>query len=148
MIPDQTVDVLLVEDDEGDAELILRALKQRNVADNVVHVLDGNEALDFVFASHIDGCWEHVNTPRLILLDLKLRKVSGLEVLRELKSQERTKIIPVVVMTSSREEIKNVESYRLGVNSYVLKPTDSKTYLRVIGDVAHYWLSVNEPPQR
>jgi len=148
MITDQTVDVLLVEDDEGDAALILRALEQRKVTENVVHVVDGDEALEFVFASHIDGCWEHVNAPRLILLDLKLRKVSGLEVLRELKSQERTKVIPVVVLTSSREEIKNVESYRLGVNSYVIKPNDSKTYLQVIGDIAHYWLSVNEAPQR
>jgi two-component system, response regulator len=148
MIIDQAVDVLLVEDDEADAELILRAMKQRNVAENVVHVLDGDEALDFVFASHIDGCWDHVNAPRLIVLDLKLRKVSGLEVLRELKFQERTKVIPVVVLTGSREEIKNVESYRLGVNSYVIKPTDSQMYFQVIGDIAHYWLSVNEPPQR
>ena len=148
MIPDKTVDVLLVEDDADDAALTIRALKQRNVGNNIFHVVDGDAALEFIFASQIYADWEHFKAPRLIVLDLKLRKVTGLEVLRELKSQDRTKVIPVVVLTSSREEIKNVESYKLGVNSYVIKPTDSKTFAQVIGDIGYYWLTVNEPPHR
>ena len=146
MIQEKAVDILLVEDDANDAALTLRALKQRNFVGRVYHVMDGDEALEFIFASNLCGEWEPANAPRLILLDLKLQKVSGLEVLRELKSQERTKVIPVVVLTSSREEIKNVESYKLGVNSYVIKPGDSKKFAQVIGDLASYWLTVNEPP--
>jgi len=145
MIQEKTVDILLVEDDAADAALTLRALRQRQATDRVVHVVDGDEALEFIFAASLYGNWEG-NVPRLILLDLKLHKVSGLEVLRELKAQERTKVIPVVVLTSSREEISNVESYKLGVNSYVIKPTDSKKFAQVIGDIASYWLTVNEPP--
>jgi len=142
------VDILLVEDDAEDAALTLRALKQRNVGDRVYHVIDGDEALEFIFATNLYGEWEPANAPKVILLDLKLRKVSGLEVLRELKSQDRTKTIPVVVLTSSREEIQNIESYRLGVNSYVVKPVDSKKFAQAIGDVGYYWLMVNQPPYR
>ena len=146
MIQEKAVDILLVEDDPNDAALTLRALKQRNIGGRVFHVIDGDEALEFIFASNLAGEWDPANAPRLILLDLKLTKVSGLEVLRELKSQDRTKMIPVVVLTSSREEIKNLESYKLGVNSYVIKPTDSKKYAQMIGDLGHYWLTINEPP--
>ena len=106
--------------------------------------LSGDEALEFIFATNLYGEWEPANAPKVILLDLKLRKVSGLEVLRELKSQDRTKTIPVVVLTSSREEIQNIESYRLGVNSYVVKPVDSKKFAQAIGDVGYYWLMVNQ----
>ena len=84
----------------------------------------------------------------MILLDLKLRKVSGLEVLRELKSQDRTRLIPVVVLTSSREEIQNIESYKLGVNSYVIKPSDGGKFTQTIGDIGYYWLTINQPPYR
>ena len=142
------VEILLVEDNANDAELTLRALKQRNVGDRVYHVIDGDEALEFIFATNLYGEWEPANATKVILLDLKLRKVSGLEVLRELKSQDRTKTIPVVVLTSSREEIQNIESYRLGVNSYVVKPVDSKKFAQAIGDVGYYWLMVNQPPYR
>ena len=148
MIQEKAVDILLVEDDADDAALTLRALKQRNVGDRVYHVIDGDEALEFIFATNLYGEWEPANAPKVILLDLKLRKVSGLEVLRELKSQDRTKTIPVVVLTSSREEIQNIESYRLGVNSYVVKPVDSKKFAQAIGDVGYYWLMVNQPPYR
>jgi len=148
MIQEKAVDILLVEDDAEDAALTLRALKQRNVGDRVYHVIDGDEALEFIFATNLYGEWEPANAPKVILLDLKLRKVSGLEVLRELKSQDRTKTIPVVVLTSSREEIQNIESYRLGVNSYVVKPVDSKKFAQAIGDVGYYWLMVNQPPYR
>ena len=142
------VDILLVEDDPDDAAMTLRALKQRDMGDRVFHAIDGDEALDFIFATNMYGEWELMTAPKLILLDLKLRKVSGLEVLRELKSNERTRVIPVVVLTSSREEIQMVESYQLGVNSYVVKPADSKKYAQLIGDVGYYWLTVNQRPQR
>ena len=142
------VDILLVEDDPEDAAMTLRALKQRDMGERVFHAIDGDEALDFIFATNMYGEWELMTAPKLILLDLKLRKVSGLEVLRELKSNERTKVIPVVVLTSSREEIQIVESYQLGVNSYVVKPADSKKFAQVIGDIGYYWLTVNQRPQR
>ncbi|HYT59911.1 MAG TPA: response regulator [Haliangiales bacterium] len=148
IIQEKAVDILLVEDDPHDAAMTLRALKERNVGDRVFHVIDGDEALDFIFATGLYGEWAPSSPPKLILLDLKLRKVSGLEVLRELKAQEMTKIIPVVVLTSSCEEIKSVESYKLGVNSYVVKPADSRKYAQIIGDVGYYWLSVNQPPYR
>ena len=148
MIQEKTVDILLVEDDEDDAALTIRALKQRNLGNSIFHVIDGDAALEFIFASQIDADWEHFNAPRLILLDLQLQKVSGLEVLRELKSQNRTKVIPVVVLTASLEQIKNVESYKLGVNSYVIKPSDGKQFAQIIGDIGYYWLTVNEPPHR
>jgi len=141
---EKAVDILLVEDDADDAALTLRALKQRNIGERVFHVMDGDEALQFIFATDLHGEWQPANALRLILLDLKLRMVSGLEVLKELKSQERTKVIPVVVLTSSTEEIKHVESYKLGVNSYVVKPADSKKFAQVIGDIAHYWLAINQ----
>jgi len=148
MTQEKAVDVLLVEDDADDAALTLRALRQRNAGGRVFHVLDGDEALEFIFATNVYGEWDPASAPRLILLDLKLRKVSGLEVLRELKTQDRTKLIPVVVLTATREEIKTVESYRLGVNSYVVKPADSKQFAQIIGDIGYYWLTVNEPPYR
>src|SRR6266536_2706607 len=146
IIQEKAVDILLVEDDPHAAAMTLRALKQRNVGERVFHVIDGDEALDFIFATGLYGEWEPAGPPKLILLDLKLRKVSGLEVLRELKSQERTKSIPVVVLTASREEIKSVESYKLGVNSYVIKPADSRQYAQIIGDIGYYWLTINSPP--
>jgi len=144
VMEEKAVDILLVEDDADDAALTLRALNQRNIGERVFHVMDGDEALQFIFATDLHGEWQPANAPRLILLDLKLRMVSGLEVLKELKSQERTKVIPVVVLTSSTEEIKHVESYKLGVNSYVVKPADSKRFAQVIGDIAHYWLAINQ----
>ena len=148
MIQEKAADILLVEDDADDATLTLRALKQRQAGGRVFHVVDGDEALEFIFATNASGQWDPASAPRLILLDLRLRKVSGLEVLRELKAQDRTKVIPVVVLTSSREEIKTVESYKLGVNSYVIKPADSKQFAQIIGDIGYYWLTVNEPPYR
>jgi len=147
-IQEKAVDILLVEDDPNDAALTLRALRQRDVGGRVFHVIDGDEALEFIFATNLYGEWQPGSAPRLILLDLKLRKVSGLEVLRELKSQDRTKVIPVVVLTSSHEEIRTVESYKLGVNSYVIKPADSGKFAEIIGDIGYYWLTVNEPPYR
>ena len=135
-------DILLVEDDTADAELALTALQERNISKNVVHVVDGYEALDFItyVAVVTPG-----HAPKVILLDLKLKTISGLEVLRQLKAEERTQTIPVVVFTSSMLEIEMVESYRLGVNSYVIKPADHKAYQRVVGDIGYYWLNLNHP---
>src|SRR5438309_10704143 len=133
MIEEKAVDILLVEDDANDAALTLRALKQRNVGDRVFHVMDGDEALEFIFATNLYGEWDPASAPKLILLDLKLRKASGLEVLRELKSQDRTRLIPVAVLTSSREEVQKSESHKLGVNSYVIKPADRRKFTQTIG---------------
>lgn len=143
---DTAIEILLVEDNPHDAELTLRALKKQHLANKVHWVKDGEEALEYVFAY---GAYEDrdVNhSPRVILLDLKLPKVDGLEVLRRIKSDERTKKIPVVVLTSSREERDLVESYRLGVNSYITKPVDFEKFLACVGELGLYWLLLNEPP--
>jgi len=134
------VEILLVEDNANDAELTLRALKQRNLA-NQVHVCrDGAAAMDF-FA---DGASP---VPKVVLLDLKLPKVDGLEVLRRLKGDARTKAIPVVVLTSSREEPDIERAYELGANSYIVKPVDFEAFARAVSDVGLYWLLLNHPPQ-
>jgi CheY-like chemotaxis protein len=146
MVEQNAVEILLVEDNPHDIELTLRALTRRNLANKVHIVRDGAEALEYVFA---DGAYEQRDTaqvPRVILLDLKLPKVSGFEVLRKIKSDERTKIIPVVVLTSSREERDLVESYRLGVNSYIVKPVDFDKFLDSVGELGLYWLLLNQPP--
>jgi two-component system response regulator len=134
------VEILLVEDNANDAELTLRALKQRNLA-NQVHVCrDGAEAMDF-FSGGAGPI------PKVILLDLKLPKVDGLEVLRHLKREARTKAIPVVVLTSSREEPDIEQAYALGANSYIVKPVDFEAFARAVSDVGLYWLLLNHPPQ-
>jgi CheY-like chemotaxis protein len=142
------VEILLVEDNPNDVELTLRALKKHNLANNVVVVKDGEEALDFVFAR---GAYTHrdvENGPKIILLDLKLPKVDGLEVLKAIKSDARTKIIPVIVLTSSKEEKDIVNSYRLGVNSYIVKPVDFDKFIEAVTKLGLYWLLLNEPPRR
>jgi CheY-like chemotaxis protein len=140
------VDILLVEDDAKDAELVLEALRQRHISSNVVHVVDGYEAMDFVSGSGMFVNWSGMHVPRVILLDLKLKTVSGLDVLRQLKAEDNTKTIPVVVFTGSERDIDLVESYRLGVNSYVMKPASSEQFVQVVGEIGNYWLNVNHPP--
>ncbi|HOW98588.1 MAG TPA: response regulator [Kiritimatiellia bacterium] len=139
------VEILLVEDNPNDAELTLRALKKNNLANHIVHVADGAEALDFVFARGAFKDRDIETRPRVILLDLKLPKVNGLEVLRAVKGDEHTRTIPVVVLTSSREEQDMVESYRLGVNSYIVKPVDFDKFLESVRDLGLYWLLLNQP---
>ena len=134
------VEILLVEDNPNDAELTLRALKQRTLANEVVLCRDGAEALEF-FAKGSGP------VPKVVLLDLKLPKVDGLEVLRHLKSDERTRTIPVVVLTSSREEPDIERAYDLGANSYIVKPVDFEAFARAVADVGLYWLLLNHPPQ-
>ncbi len=140
------VEILLVEDNPTDAELTLRALKKNNLANRVRVVTDGAEALEFIFASGVYKGRDINHKPRVILLDLKLPKVDGLEVLRRVKSDERTKDIPVVVLTSSKEEKDRVESYRLGVNSYIAKPVDFSQFTRAVSELGLYWLLINELP--
>ena len=138
------VDILLVEDNPNDADLTMMALEERNLANNVVWVEDGQEALDFLYA---EGKYEKRDTgsnPKLILLDLRMPKVDGLEVLKEIKSNERTKHIPVVILTSSTEDEDMVESYKLGVNSYVSKPVDFDDFSKAVSELGLYWMVVNK----
>jgi CheY-like chemotaxis protein len=141
------VEVLLVEDSDQDAEMTLRALKKQNMANNVHRVEDGQEALHFLFAT---GPYSNRNIksgPRVVLLDLKLPKVDGLEVLKRVKSDERTQMIPIVVMTSSKEDRDMVESYKLGVNSYITKPVEFEKFLEAVRQFGLYWLLVNKIPR-
>jgi CheY-like chemotaxis protein len=139
------VEILLVEDNHTDAELTLRALKKNNLANNVVWVKDGAEALDFLFQANAYAGRRN-GMPRLVLLDLKLPKVDGLEVLKRIKSDERTRTIPVVMVTSSAEERDLVESYKVGVNSYLVKPVDFKQFIDVVSQAGLYWAVLNKIP--
>jgi CheY-like chemotaxis protein len=140
------VEILLVEDNPSDVELTLRALKARNLANQVFVARDGAEALEFFFGDE-SPLREIGVTPRVILLDLKLPKVDGLEVLRRLKTDERTRALPVVVLTSSKEEPDIAAAYRLGANSYIVKPVDFESFARAVSEVGLYWLLLNEQPR-
>ena len=148
MINQSTVEILLVEDNPQDAEMAIRALKKNNLANNVALVTDGVEALDFIFARGAYSDRKIENGPKVILLDLKLPKVDGLEVLKVVKSDERTKIIPIIALTSSSEEKDIIESYRLGVNSYIVKPVDFDKFVEAIKGLGFYWLLLNQSPIR
>ena len=140
------VEILLVEDNPTDVELTLRALKKNNLTNKVHVVTDGEQALEFIFATGSYKGRDINHKPRVILLDLKLPKVDGLQVLRKIKSDERTKNIPVVVLTSSKEEKDRIESYRLGVNSYIAKPVDFSRFTEAVSELGLYWLLLNELP--
>ena len=145
-ITENLVEILLVEDKPSDAELTIHALRKHNLANHIGIVHDGAEALDFVFCTGAYTDRNIADTPRLILLDLKLPKVNGLEVLERIKSDPRTKMIPVVVLTLSREERDIIESYRLGVNSYITKPVDFDQFTEAVRQLGLYWLRLNERP--
>jgi CheY-like chemotaxis protein len=139
----KTVEILLAEDNPNDAELTMRALRKNNLANNLVWVKDGEQALDFIFCT---GTYSNriKGHPRLIMLDLKMPKVNGIEVLQRIKSNEVTKIIPVVMLTSSAEERDIVESYKLGVNSYLVKPVDFTKFVDVVANAGLYWAVMNK----
>jgi CheY-like chemotaxis protein len=140
------VDILLVDDSQDDVDLTMHALRSENLANHVFVARDGEEALDFIFCSgpHSDRSFDH--PPKIVLLDLKLPKVDGLQVLAKLKGDARTKNIPVVLMTSSKEERDRVNGYTLGVNSYLQKPVDFSEFRKMVKLAGLYWLVTNQPP--
>lgn len=139
------VEILLVEDNPRDAELTIRALKKRNLANSLYHVEDGVEALDFLFARGKYSGRDIQDTPKVVLLDLKLPRIDGLEVLTAIKADERTQAIPVVVVTSSAEHPDVLKAYELGANSYVIKPVQFDAFMEAMVKVGIYWLMVNHP---
>ena len=144
MQPFENVDILLAEDSEADGEMTLRALRKNNLSNEVIWVRDGAEALDFIFGR---GQYQQRHRrPKLILLDIKMPKVDGIEVLRQIKKNEETKTIPVVIMTSSAEDRDVIESYQLGVNSYVVKPVEFEQFMDTVSKLGYYWTLVNRVP--
>ena len=141
------VEILLVEDNPNDVELTLRALKKNKLSNKIFVVSDGEKALDFIFCKNGFNGRSTTKNPKLILLDLKLPKIDGLEVLDAIKKNESTKMIPVVVLTSSREERDMIETYKLGVNSYITKPVDFDKFTEAVRDIGLYWLLLNQLPK-
>lgn len=140
--------ILLVEDNPDDEALTLRALKKNNIANEVVVTRDGVEALDFLFCQGTYRGRNSLEKPAVILLDLKLPKVDGLEVLKRLRTDDRTRLYPVVILTSSKEEHDLINGYRLGANSYIRKPVDFNQFVNAVGQLGLYWLVLNEPAPR
>lgn len=138
------VEVLIVEDNTSDAELTIRALKKNHLANKLAHVKDGAEALDFLFARGAYENRKEEKTPRVILLDLKMPKLNGIEVLKVIKDDARTRQIPVVVLTSSKEDPDIEECYRLGVNSYVVKPVEFDAFVKAVSELGLYWMLLNQ----
>lgn len=135
------VETILVEDNPHEAELTIRALKKNQLVQEVTHLRDGQEALEYLFSPAVGS-----PPPRLIFLDLKMPRVNGLEFLKVLKADERRKVIPVVMLTSSQEERDILESYKLGVNAYIVKPLDFDRFIEAVGEAAKFWLSINQAP--
>jgi two-component system, response regulator len=146
MLNADAIEILLVEDNPQHVELTLRALRKRNLANNVLVAKDGAEALEFIFATGAYRQRRIENGPKVILLDLKLPKVDGLEVLRRIKFDERTKAIPVVVVTTSDQDQDVVKSYELGANSYIVKPVSFEKFVEAVSQLGFYWMLLNKPP--
>ena len=142
----EEVEILLVEDNPKDAEMTQRALRKHNFGNKLHWVKDGAEALDYMFCRGAYAGRNSGHPPRLILLDIKMPKVDGIEVLRQIKADEKTRTVPVVVMTSSNEERDVVDSYRLGVNSYIVKPVEFAAFLEVVAKIGLYWVLTNRVP--
>jgi CheY-like chemotaxis protein len=142
----QEIEIVLVEDNPDDAGLTIRALKKQNLANNLVHLKDGEEAINFLFSLGAYKDRPLSKTPKVVLLDLKMPKVNGLEVLQRIRADERTKTIPVVVLTSSNEDPDIKECYKLGVNSYIVKPVGFDDFTKVVADLGFYWMVLNRPP--
>jgi two-component system response regulator len=138
------IDILLVEDNPHEAKLTIMSLKENNLGTNLVHVDDGAEALDFLFARGAFAERQNQGNPKVVLLDLNLPKVGGLEVLRQMKLNDRTNKIPVVILSSSNQDKDVIEGYALGANSYVVKPMEFDAFTKAIGDIGSYWMMLNE----
>lgn len=143
----QKIDILLIEDNPSDAELTIRALRKNKIINALLHLHNGEDALEYIFGTGKYTGRNVEEVPKIILLDLKMPKIDGLEVLKKIKSDERTKIIPVVLLTSSKENKDIIDSYRLGVNSYIVKPVDFEDFVKAVSDVGLYWLTMNQPPE-
>jgi len=141
------VELLLVEDDPRDLELALRSLRKANLANSIHIARDGAEALDYIFCEGPHAARPITDIPKVILLDLKLPKIDGLDVLKRIKADPRTKMIPVVVLTSSKEQSDVVESYQLGVNSYIVKPVNFEQFCQSVRELGLFWLLLNQPPK-
>jgi CheY-like chemotaxis protein len=141
------VDILLVEDNPDDAALVVRALKKHNLGNKLIHLTDGEQALDFIFGKGKFDGREVASRPKVVLLDLKMPKIDGLQVLQAIREDPRTKAIPVVIMTSSREEKDIVDTYSSGVNAYVVKPVDFNGFSKAVAELGMFWLLVNESPK-
>lgn len=139
------VEILLIEDNIHEAELTIRSLKKQNLANRLLHIDDSEEALDLIFSRGKYAANSPGFNPRLILLDLKLPKISGIEILRRLKQDDRTRTIPVVVLTSSKEGSDISECYELGVNSYIVKPVNFESFSKAVADLGFYWVILNQP---
>ena len=144
----QEIEILLVEDNASDAEMTIRALKKNNLANHLLHLKDGAQAIDFIFGMGKYEGRSIESGPRIIVLDLKMPKVNGIEVLQKIKSDERTKKIPVIVLTSSREDPDIQQCYALGVNSYVVKPVEFEHFVKAVSDLGLYWMILNQLPTR
>jgi len=138
-------DILLVEDNPSDAEFTMRAFRNSNIINRLIHLQDGEEALEYVFATGKYSGRNIDEMPKVILLDLNMPKINGLEVLKKIKSDKRTKLIPVVLLTSSKEESDILDAYKYGVNSYIVKPVDFEDFAKVVAHAGLYWLLVNQP---
>lgn len=146
MKENKTIEILLVEDSDQDAELAIRALKKNNITNNVVRLKDGEQAIEFIFG---EGEFEHrsiKNQPKVVLLDLKMPKVNGLEVLKAVRENEDTKDLPIVILTSSKEEQDMVKSYELGVNSFIVKPVEFENFTEAVREIGLYWVLLNQRP--
>jgi two-component system response regulator len=142
----EEIEILLVEDNMSDAELTIRALRKNNLVNKLVHLKDGAEALDFIFGEGAYAGRRIENMPRAILLDLKMPKMNGIDVLKKIKSDERTRKIPIVILTSSKEDPDIATCYDLGVNSYVVKPVEFEEFVKVVSELGLYWMLLNQPP--
>lgn len=143
----QKIDILIVEDNTSDAEMTIRALRKNNIANHLLHLQNGEEALEYIFATGKYADRNISDIPKVILLDLKMPKVDGLEVLEKIKSDLRTKIIPVVLLTSSKEDKDIIDAYKFGVNSYIVKPVEFENFVTAVTDAGLYWLLTNQPPK-
>ncbi|MCW3116015.1 MAG: response regulator receiver protein [Chitinophagaceae bacterium] len=142
-----TLDILLVEDNANDAELTIRQLKKNNMANNLIHLKDGAEALEFIFATgKFAGQQDVLPRPKIVLLDIQMPKVNGIEVLQKIKSDPRTQSIPVVILTSSKEDPDIQKCYAFGANSYIIKPVNFESFAEAIKNLGFYWLLLNQPP--